>query len=50
MRLILAIPRRIFGGEKLVGLKMNVSEKNIKDIVNVLPSLHAPTVAPLYLV
>lgn len=35
-------------GEKLVGLKMNVSEKNIKDIVNVLPSLHAPTVASLY--
>ncbi len=35
-------------GEKLVGLKMNVSEKNIKDIVNLLPSLHAPTVAPLY--
>ncbi|MBU0986374.1 MAG: ATP phosphoribosyltransferase [Proteobacteria bacterium] len=35
-------------GEKLVGLKMNVPEKHIKQIVSLLPSLNAPTVAPLY--
>jgi len=35
-------------GEKLVGLKMNVSESKIENIVSLLPSLNAPTVAPLY--
>jgi len=35
-------------GEKLVGLKMNVPESKIKDIVSLLPSLNAPTVAHLY--
>ncbi len=35
-------------GEKLVGLKMNVPEPKIKDIVALLPSLNAPTVAHLY--
>jgi ATP phosphoribosyltransferase len=35
-------------GEKLVGLKMNVPESKIKNIVSLLPSLNAPTVAPLY--
>lgn len=35
-------------GEKLVGLKMNVSQENLEKIVSLLPSLHAPTVAPLY--
>lgn len=35
-------------GEKLVGLKMNVPESRIKEIVSLLPSLNAPTVAPLY--
>ncbi|MBC2695437.1 MAG: ATP phosphoribosyltransferase [Desulfobacteraceae bacterium] len=35
-------------GEKLVGLKMNVSESKIGNIVSLLPSLNAPTVAPLY--
>jgi len=34
--------------EKLVGLKMNVPEARLKDIVALLPSLHAPTVSPLY--
>ena len=33
---------------KLVGLKMNVAEKNVADVVGLLPSLHAPTVAHLY--
>jgi len=35
-------------GEKMVGLKMNVPEKLLKNIVSLLPSLNAPTVAPLY--
>jgi len=34
--------------EKLVALKMNVPEKHMKQIVSLLPSLNAPTVAPLY--
>jgi ATP phosphoribosyltransferase len=34
--------------EKLVGLKMNVPENCLEKIVNVLPSLNAPTVSPLY--
>jgi ATP phosphoribosyltransferase len=34
--------------EKLVGLKMNTPDKYLKTIVSLLPSLNAPTVAPLY--
>ncbi|MBU0513548.1 MAG: ATP phosphoribosyltransferase [Proteobacteria bacterium] len=34
--------------EKLVGLKMNVPEDKIDDVVDLLPSLTAPTVAHLY--
>jgi ATP phosphoribosyltransferase len=35
-------------GEKLVGLKMNVSKANLEGVVKLLPSLNAPTVSPLY--
>jgi len=35
-------------GEKLVGLKMNVEQANLEGVVQQLPSLNAPTVAPLY--
>ena len=35
-------------GERLVGLKMNVSQKQIETVVALLPSLNAPTVANLY--
>ena len=35
-------------GEKLVGLKMNVPETLLEEVVSLLPSLNAPTVAPLY--
>lgn len=35
-------------GEKLVGLKMNVSEKNVEAVIALLPSLNAPTVSHLY--
>ena len=34
--------------EKLVGLKMNVPEDRLKDVIALLPSLNAPTVAGLY--
>jgi ATP phosphoribosyltransferase len=34
--------------EKLVGLKMNVPEGQLEEIVAMLPSLNAPTVSPLY--
>ncbi len=33
----------------MVGLKMNVPEERLDAIVATLPSLNAPTVAPLYL-
>ena len=35
-------------GEKLVGLKMNVSDTNLEKVVSLLPSLNAPTVSSLY--
>ncbi|HID29769.1 MAG TPA: ATP phosphoribosyltransferase [Desulfobacterales bacterium] len=34
--------------EKMVGLKMNVPEARLKEIVALLPSLNAPTVSSLY--
>ncbi|RLB85093.1 MAG: ATP phosphoribosyltransferase [Deltaproteobacteria bacterium] len=34
--------------EKLVGLKMNVSDTRLEKVVSLLPSLNAPTVSPLY--
>ena len=34
--------------DSLVGLKMNVPKKRIEAIINILPSLNAPTVAGLY--
>jgi ATP phosphoribosyltransferase len=35
-------------GDKLVGLKMNVPQDRLDDVVALLPSLNAPTVASLY--
>ncbi|MBW2369737.1 MAG: ATP phosphoribosyltransferase [Deltaproteobacteria bacterium] len=35
-------------GEKLVGLKLNVSKENLEQVVGLLPSLHAPTISNLY--
>jgi ATP phosphoribosyltransferase len=34
--------------ERMVGLKMNVPEAKLKEVVALLPSLNAPTVSPLY--
>jgi ATP phosphoribosyltransferase len=35
-------------GEKMSGLKMNVPEERMEEVIGLLPSLKAPTVAPLY--
>jgi ATP phosphoribosyltransferase len=35
-------------GEKLVGLKMNVPKEKMEQVIKLLPSLNAPTVASLY--
>ena len=35
-------------GEKMVGVKMNVPQNRMEDIIALLPSLNAPTVASLY--
>lgn len=34
--------------EKMVGLKMNVPEEKLDTVINILPSLNAPTIAHLY--
>lgn len=34
--------------DRIVGLKMNVPEKKLQSIVDILPSLNAPTIANLY--
>jgi ATP phosphoribosyltransferase len=34
--------------EKMVGIKMNVPKEKLKEVVQQLPSLNAPTVANLY--
>ena len=34
--------------ENMVGLKMNIPEQGLKEIVDLLPSLLAPTISPLY--
>ena len=44
--LILLLKGAILAEDK-VGLKMNVSEKNLKKILNILPAMKKPTVAPL---
>jgi len=34
--------------EGMVGLKMNVQEKDLKRVIEILPSITAPTISPLY--
>ena len=34
--------------ERMVGMKMNIPEKGLKELVALLPSLLAPTIAPLF--
>jgi ATP phosphoribosyltransferase len=40
--------RAALGADRMVGLKMNVPEKNLQEIIRLLPCLNAPTVASLY--
>ncbi len=35
-------------GEKMVGLKLNIPASQLDKIISLLPSLNAPTIAPLY--
>jgi len=48
MEQIALLLKGALAAEKLVGIKMNVPEARLKDIVALLPSLNAPTVSPLY--
>ncbi len=34
--------------DKIVGLKMNVAKDKLDGLVSLLPSMNAPTIAPLY--
>jgi len=34
--------------DKIVGLKMNVPRERLEDVVAILPSMNAPTIAHLY--
>jgi ATP phosphoribosyltransferase len=34
--------------EGMVGIKMNVQEKDLKNVMGILPSITAPTISPLY--
>ena len=34
--------------DKIVGLKMNVPEEKLKGVIEMLPSMNGPTIAPLY--
>ena len=36
------------GADRMVGLKMNIPEKHLQEIITILPCLNAPTVASLY--
>jgi ATP phosphoribosyltransferase len=45
---IATLLKAALGADRMVGLKMNVSQKNLETIIAMLPCLHAPTVASLY--
>ena len=40
--------KAVLDGREKVMLEMNVSEKNFKNLVALLPSMRSPTVSPLY--
>jgi ATP phosphoribosyltransferase len=45
---ILLLLKGALRAENLVGLKMNTPEERLDDVIKILPSLNAPTVAGLY--
>ena len=49
MEHLLLLLKGSMNAKDMVGLKMNVNEKNIKKIIKVLPALKKPTVSPLLL-
>jgi len=48
MKQIVLLLQGALRAEKMVGLKMNVPGEKLKDVVAILPSLNAPTIANLY--
>lgn len=45
---IILLLKGALSAENMVGLKMNVPEEKLDNVITLLPSLNAPTVAPLY--
>jgi ATP phosphoribosyltransferase len=45
---IATLLKAALGADRMVGLKMNVPQKYLKDVVAILPCLNAPTIASLY--
>ena len=45
---VLLLLRGALRAENMVGLKMNVPQEKLKEIIAILPSLNAPTIAGLY--
>ena len=45
---ILLLLKGALRAENMVGLKMNIAKNNMEDVIKILPSLNAPTVAGLY--
>ncbi len=48
IRQIAVLMRGALDAENRVGIKMNVARKNLEKVIALLPSITAPTVAPLY--
>jgi len=45
---IATLLKAALGADRMVGLKMNVSQKSLEEVVAILPCLNAPTIASLY--
>jgi ATP phosphoribosyltransferase len=45
---IATLLKAALGADRMVGLKMNVPQKNLGEVIAILPCLNAPTVASLY--
>jgi ATP phosphoribosyltransferase len=45
---IATLLKAALGADRMVGLKMNVPQKNLEEVIAILPCLNAPTVASLY--
>jgi ATP phosphoribosyltransferase len=45
---IATLLKAALGADRMVGLKMNIPKTKLQEVVAVLPSLNAPTIASLY--